>query len=143
MIPNEAHAKITCRLVANQDPDRIAELLQKHVAKYAPPGVKVDFQRLPGNSDPYLMPADHPGNQVTHAVLKEMYGKEPYYVRLGGSIAVCTLFLKELGAYTVSFGFAMEDEKAHAPNEFFRLSNFERGQRGYGMLLERLAEAEL
>lgn len=143
VIPNEAHAKITCRLVANQVPGRIAGLIEAHVAKHIPPGVKVDFQRLPGNSDPYLMPADHPGNQVVHTVLKELYGKEPYYIRLGGSIAVCSLFQKELGAYTASFGFAMDDEKAHAPNEFFRLSNFELGQKGYCKLLKQMAEAEL
>ena len=140
VLPNEAHAKITCRLVANQDPAKIAELISAYVQKNRPPGVTVTVNPLPGNSDPYLMANDHPGNKIAHEVLEELYGKAPYYTRLGGSIPVCPLFLKELGAYTVNFGFSLDDEQLHAPDEFFRLSSFERGQRGYCMLLERLGE---
>jgi acetylornithine deacetylase/succinyl-diaminopimelate desuccinylase-like protein len=140
VIPSQAHAKITCRLVANQDPHQIARLIAAHVTNHTPPGVRVAVQFLPGNSDPYLMPANHPGNQAAHAILKELYGREPYYIRLGGSIAVCPLFLKELGVYTVNFAFSLEDERLHAPDEFFRLSSFERGQKGYGLLLHRLSQ---
>ncbi len=93
-------------------------------------------------AQPYLIPADHPGNRVTHAVLEELYGRAPYYIRSGGSIPICTVLYENLGAYTVSFGFGLEDEQLHAPNEFFRLSSFERGQRAYCLLLERLAQAE-
>lgn len=140
VLPNQAHAKITCRLVANQEPAKIAQLLKEHVAKNTPPGVRVTVQKLPGNSDPYLIPADHPGNQITVEVLKELYGKEPYYTRLGGSIPVCPLFLKELNAYTVNFAFSLDDERLHAPDEFFRTSSFERGQKGYCLLLEQLSQ---
>lgn len=138
VIPNEAHAKITCRLVANQDPAKIARLIMTHVSNHTPPGVKVTIHPQPGNSDPYLMPADHPANQAAYEILKELYGREPYYIRMGGSIAVCPLFRKELGAYTVNFAFSLDDERLHAPNEFFRISSFARGQRGYCMLLRRL-----
>jgi acetylornithine deacetylase/succinyl-diaminopimelate desuccinylase-like protein len=71
-------------------------------------------------------------------VLIELYGREPYYVRSGGSIPVCTLFQRQLGAYTSSFAFALDDERFHAPDEFFRLSSFRKGQAAYCMLLERL-----
>jgi len=143
VIPSEAHAKITCRLVADQNPAKIADLLRAHVAKHAPPDVNVTTTRLPGNADPYLIPADHPGNQAARVVLEKLYGTTPYYTRLGGSIPVCPLFLKELGAYTVNFAFSLEDENLHAPDEFFRLSSFERGQKGYCMLLHQLSQVEL
>jgi acetylornithine deacetylase/succinyl-diaminopimelate desuccinylase-like protein len=67
-----------------------------------------------------------------------MYGREPYHERSGGTIPVTGLFLDTLDAYTVGFGFALDDEGIHAPNEFMRLHNFDRGQTGYCMLLERL-----
>lgn len=143
VLPNLAHAKITCRLVADQDPAKIAALIDAHVQKNSPPGVTVTIQPLPGDSDPYVMPPDHPGNEIARGVLEELYGKTPYYTRLGGSIPVCPLFLKELRAYTVNFGFSLGDEQLHAPDEFFRLSSFERGQRGYCMLLERLSKLKV
>lgn len=138
VLPNEAHAKITCRLVANQEPDRIAALVKAQVERNVPPGVKVTVYQLPGTARPYLVPADHPGNQAATDVLTELYGKPPYHIRVGGSVPVCELFQNHMGVYTVGFGFALDDEQFHAPNEFFRLGSFERGQKAYCMLLERL-----
>lgn len=143
VLPSEAHAKITCRLVANQNPNRIVELLTEHVKKHTPPGVTVTVEAEVFGAKPYLMPTDHPGNQAAVAVHKELYGKEPYYTRSGGSIPVCALFLDDLGVYTVNFAFGLEDENFHAPNEFFRLSSFERGQTAYCKFLERLGEQGL
>lgn len=140
VLPNEAHAKITCRLVAHQEPAVIAELLAKHVEKQTPLGVQVTVRQLPGSARPYLIPQDHWGNQAAVAVLTEIYGKAPYYARVGGSIPVCELFSSILGVYTVSFAFALQDERAHAPNEFFRLSSFQRGQMAYCKLLQRLGK---
>jgi acetylornithine deacetylase/succinyl-diaminopimelate desuccinylase-like protein len=139
VLPNEAHAKITCRLVADQDPLRIVALIQEHVKKHAPKGVRVTARRLPGMAKPYLMPADHPGNRAAHEVLEDLYGKAPLYTRTGGTIPVCELFHSTLGAYTVSFAFGLDDENVHAPDEFFRLKSWDRGQIAYGRLLERLA----
>ncbi|MFL5628892.1 MAG: dipeptidase [Ktedonobacteraceae bacterium] len=140
VLPNEAHAKITCRLVANQDPAMIVDLISRHVERYAPPGVRAMVRSLSGTAKPYLVPVDYWGNRAVEAVLMEMYGKAPYYIRLGGSIPVCELFLSMLGANTVNFGFALMDEQMHAPNEFFRLSSFRRGQVAYGKILHRLGE---
>jgi acetylornithine deacetylase/succinyl-diaminopimelate desuccinylase-like protein len=89
------------------------------------------------------MPIDHPGNQVAAAVLAEVYGKDPYVIRLGGSLPVCSLFFENLGAYTVCFAFGLEDENVHGPDEFFRLESFDRGQRAYGALLEKLGREGL
>jgi acetylornithine deacetylase/succinyl-diaminopimelate desuccinylase-like protein len=138
VLPNEAHAKITCRLVPNQDPTTIADLLKRHIEQNTPPGVQVKVRNLPGAAKPYLIPLDYWGNQAGAAVLTEMYGKTPYAVRTGGSIPVCETFLSVLGAYTVNFAFGLMDEQIHAPNEFLRLSSFRRGQVAYGKLLHEL-----
>ncbi|NJM08394.1 dipeptidase [Candidatus Gracilibacteria bacterium] len=139
VLPAQAHAKITCRLVANQDPDTIARLIAEHVAHNTPPGVRASVSRIPFVAYPYMMPADHPGNVAARAVLSEMYGCEPYIVGSGGSIPVCSTFLRHLGVYTTNFGFAISDENFHAPDEFYRLSSFVKGQHAYCKLLERLA----
>ena len=140
VLPNEAHAKITCRLVANQDPATIVTLITKHVQQYAPAGVRAVVRPLLGTAKPYLIPGDHWGNRVAETVLKQVYGKDPYYLRLGGSIPVCETFLSTLGAYTVNFAFGLMDEQFHAPNEFFRLSSFRRGPVAYGKLLYELGK---
>jgi len=143
VLPSSAHAKISCRLVPDQDPGQIVKLLSTHIEKHTPPGVKVTIIPNPSTADPYLIPYDHPGNQAAVDVHKELFGKEPYYARMGGSIPVCGIFLKELGAYTVNFAFGLKDENIHGPDEFFRLKSFWRAQLAYGMLLEQLSEYEL
>lgn len=141
VIPSEAHAKITCRLVADQRPEEIVELITAHIRRHAPPGVTVTVTPQGSRALPYLMPADHPGNRVAAEVLREVYGREPYYVRTGGSIPVTELFQTGLGVYTVMFAWGLPDERFHSPDEHFRLSSFELGRRAYCMLLARLAEA--
>jgi acetylornithine deacetylase/succinyl-diaminopimelate desuccinylase-like protein len=138
VLPAEAHAKITCRLVADQDPEKIVRALQAHIERHAPPAVTVTVTPLAFRAYPYLVPADEPGNAAVREVLLEMYEQEPYYVRSGGSIPVCSLFQQVLGAYTASFGFGLNDERQHSPDEFFRLASFRKGQSGYCKLLERL-----
>ena len=140
VIPSLAHAKITCRLVPDQKPEAIAAAIARHVEQYAPPGVKATVTELPGRAEAYLIPADHPGNKAAVKILTKLYGREPYYTRSGGSIPVSELFLKELGAHMVGFGFSHEDEQLHAPNEFMRVEALDRGQKGYALLLKQLAE---
>jgi acetylornithine deacetylase/succinyl-diaminopimelate desuccinylase-like protein len=140
VLPSKAHAKISCRLVADQDPGKIADLLIRHIRKVSPTGVKVTAVKSPSGGVPYLIPPDHPGLKVAAEVLKELYGKDPYRIRLGGTIPVNAIFLQILKAYTVVFAFGLPDEHQHSPNEFFRLSSFDRGQKAYGMLLERLGK---
>lgn len=142
VLPNQAHAKITCRLVANQDPVTIVELITRHVEQQKLPGVQVTVTPLPGIAKPYLMAEDHWGNEAAKVVLTELYGTEPYFIRAGGSIPVCELFLSVLGAYTVNFGFGLPDEQFHAPNEFYRLSSFRRGVLAYGKMLYQLAKSD-
>jgi len=138
VLPNEAHAKITCRLVPDQDPATIRDLLAAHVERYTPSGVTASVQSLPGTARPYRIPVDHWANRAAAETLTELYGVEPYQMRSGGSIPVCELFQGSLGAYTVGFAFGLRDEQAHAPDEFFRLDSFRRGQLAYARLLRRL-----
>jgi len=138
VIPSLAHAKITCRLVPDQEPDQIVELIAAHVAEHAPVGAQAAVKKLAGSADPFLIPFDHPGNRAARAVLKKLYDKEPYIARTGGTIPVCGCFLKSLGAHLVNFAFGLEDENLHAPDEFFRISSFKRGLSAYGMILEEL-----
>lgn len=140
VLPSEAHAKITCRLAPDQDPRRIVELITAHVERVSPPGVRVTTTPLPFVARPYLIPADHPGNEVAASVLREVYGREPFYMRMGASVPVCETILTELGAYTVTFGFGLNDENLHSPDEFWRLSSFEKGQHAWGLLIGALGE---
>jgi acetylornithine deacetylase/succinyl-diaminopimelate desuccinylase-like protein len=140
VLPSTAHAKISCRLVADQDPSKIADLLVQHVNKVTPRGVNVTTVKSKSGAIPYLIPPDHQGLQVAASVLKDLYGKEPYRVRMGGTIPANALFLQALAAYTIVFAFGLQDERQHSPNEFFRLSSYERGQKAYGMLLNQLGK---
>lgn len=140
VIPSVAHAKISCRLVPDQKPEKIQQLLLAHIEKHASKNFSVSVEKIPGTADPYVIPFDHPGNQAARAVHLELYGKEPYYARMGGTIPVCGIFLNTLNAYTVNFAFGLMDENVHAPDEFFRLSSFERSQKAYCMLLEKLGQ---
>jgi len=140
VLPSKALAKISCLTVADQDPSKIADLVVRHIQKAAPPGVKVSAAAIPNGASPYLMPPDHPALAVAASVLRDLYGKEPYRMRMGGTIPANGFFLETLKAYTLVFAFGLEDELQHSPNEFFRLSSYERGQKAYGMILERLGE---
>ena len=143
VIPSEAHAKISCRLVMDQEPENIIRLITTHIEKHAPPGAKVTIHPIPSKAQPYLIPQDHPGNQAARTVHKKLFGKKPYYTRMGGSIPVCSLMLNTLGVYTVNFAFGLKDENVHAPNEFFRLTSFELGQKAYCMLLDQLSRMKM
>ena len=138
VLPREAKAKITCRLVANQTPDKIYGLLKAHIETLTPKGLRVSVERLPGNADPFLVPNGHNATSAVNEVLKEVYGRDPYLVRTGGSIPVMTLLLKELGVHGAVMAFGLDDENIHAPNEFYRLSSYRKGQIAYCKLLERL-----
>jgi acetylornithine deacetylase/succinyl-diaminopimelate desuccinylase-like protein len=140
VLPSRAHAKISCRLVADQDPSKIGDLVLGYVKKMSPQGVKVTATKAESGAIPYQVPAAHHGMRIAASVLRDLYGKEPYQIRSGGTIPVNALFLNYLHSYTIVFAFGLNDERSHSPNEFFRLSSFERGQKAYGMLLDRLGE---
>ncbi|MEY8840907.1 M20/M25/M40 family metallo-hydrolase, partial [Cribrihabitans sp. XS_ASV171] len=105
---------------------------------HTPPGVTAHVDRLAGDADPFLVPRGHNATRAAEEVLAETYGAAPFITRVGGSIPIMTLFLRELGVHGVMFGFSVGDENLHAPDEFFRLENFRRGQAAYCRLFEKL-----
>jgi len=142
VIPAEAHAKITCRLVPDQDPRRVIAQLQQHVERHAPRGVSIGWRYIEKGARAYRVPLDHPGNRAAADVLTAIYAKPPVYMWEGGSIPVTSIFLDQLNVYTIGFSFGLDDEQYHAPNEFFRLSSFKTAQIAYGRMLDRLAAGE-
>jgi len=124
VLPSKASAKITCRLVANQNPEKIFDLIVAHVEANTPPGVTAQVTKNPGRADPFLMPSGHNASAIAGQVLEEVYGKAPYKTRVGGSIPVVSTLLDTLGLHTVMFAFGHADENMHAPDEFFRLPTF-------------------
>jgi acetylornithine deacetylase/succinyl-diaminopimelate desuccinylase-like protein len=142
VLPSEAHAKITCRLVPDQQPAQIAQLVKAHIERVTPPGVRAKVTLFANSALPYRSPSDFAGNRAAHTVLEEMYGKPPYYTRSGGSVPLLTMFHQELDAHTVSFAFGLPDENIHSPNEFWRLSSFRKAQQGYCLLLQELATVQ-
>ncbi len=141
VLPGRADAKITCRLVPDQDPKEIIDLVAAHVAEHTPPGVRVTVSRLPGEGRPYRIDPGHPALGAAASVLARVFGKTPVHVYSGGTLPVADLFREYLGAYTLGFAFSAPDERAHAPNEFYRLRNFDRGLRAYCALWHELSTA--
>ncbi|MBY6276248.1 dipeptidase [Symbiobacterium thermophilum] len=141
VIPCEAHAKITCRLVPDQRPAEIREKLLAHIRRHAPAYAEVTVDSLPGEADPYLIPADHPAQQALVRVLTAVTGRRPAVTRGFGTVPVMGMVKRILGVETISLGTGQADERAHAPDEFYRLDSFARGQRAYVLLLHELGEA--
>jgi acetylornithine deacetylase/succinyl-diaminopimelate desuccinylase-like protein len=138
IIPAHAHAKLSCRLVTAQDPHRIFELLRAYVAEVAPPGVTTTV-RLLGAGRPSLTAQDHPATQAAARALEGTFGAAPLYIREGGSIPVCASFESILGLPVVMLGFSQPDERAHAPNEWIDLDNYETGIRAFARMWDELA----
>ena len=138
VLPSLAHAKISCRLVPNQDPEKVQALVASHIQQHAPTGVMVSTRKSAGLAYPVSASVDHPGNVAVAEVFKQLYTKKPYVVGMGGTIPVCGLFKRNLDADVINFAFGLKDENIHAPDEFFRISSFERAQKAWGLLLESL-----
>jgi acetylornithine deacetylase/succinyl-diaminopimelate desuccinylase-like protein len=124
IIPGHAHAKVSCRLVPDQDPDVIFERLSAYVAEIAPPGVEVSVTRI-GGGRPSRTPIDHPVTQAAARALETVFGRPPVYTREGGSIPVVATFEEVLELPVVLLGFVQPGENAHAPNEWMDLRNYE------------------
>ncbi|CAA9578427.1 MAG: Acetylornithine deacetylase/Succinyl-diaminopimelate desuccinylase and related deacylases [uncultured Thermomicrobiales bacterium] len=139
VIPATAGAKITCRLVPDQDPARVIAAIEQHVRDHCPPGVTVKVTPAAGTARAYAIPRDHPALLATRDALRASYGREPLAIRVGGTLPITEFFKADLGLDTVCLAWEMPDENLHGPNEFLRLENFDRGLRVYANLFQRLA----
>lgn len=123
VLPSEAHAKISMRLVPDQKAEKVAKLFQRHINKIAPNTVQVNARYLHGG-EAAITPIDSPGVKAAVAALEKGFGKKPLYQREGGSIPIVVQFKQLLGLDTVLLGFGLPDENAHAPDEHINLANF-------------------
>lgn len=126
VLPSKAMAKISCRLVANQNPQRIYELVRDYIQQIAPPTVKVDV-RLLNVGDPAIVDLKTPYMQAAVRAYERGWGAAPIFTREGGSIPVVADFKRELGIDSILLGFGMNTDGAHGPNEHFIIDMFNRG----------------
>ncbi|WP_213422155.1 dipeptidase [Bhargavaea massiliensis] len=131
VLPSEAGAKITCRLVPDQDPDDIVKKLRSHIEKNQPAGVTVTVTEF-DKGKPFLTPYDHPAIQAAGKSYERVYNVPTAYTRGGGSIPIVAAFDEILGLPVVLMGFGLSSENFHAPNEHFHLENFDKGLRVIG-----------
>ena len=139
VIPAVAMAKVSMRLVPNQDPDKIAQLFEDYVTKVAPKTVEVKVTRMHGGK-PWMTDFDNKYVQAAGRAIKQGFGQEPVFNREGGSIPVVATFQEILGLPSVLFGVGLPDENAHAPNEKLDLGNFHGGIIASAFLYDEIAK---
>jgi acetylornithine deacetylase/succinyl-diaminopimelate desuccinylase-like protein len=141
VLPAVAMAKVSMRLVPDQDPDRIADLFEAYVRRIAPKTVELTFKRMQGGKA-WMASYDHPFMQAAARAIERGFGRAPVFTREGGSIPVVSTFQEELGVPSVLFGVGLPDENAHAPNERLNLDNFFQGVIASAYLYDELARAQ-
>ena len=139
VIPSEAFAKLTCRLVAGQTPDSAFAAIEAHLAGVLPPGLALEVRRHGPGSAAFALDPDQPEMRVTEDILEELTGTRPLRVAMGATVPIGTVFREQLDVGTIFFSFSTSDEDYHAPNEFYRLSSLRDGQKGWARLMARLA----
>ena len=138
VLPSHAMAKLTFRLVPNQNGDAIVDLVKKHFQKNMPPGVTLEMTS--GHSGPWYVTDPHNKfGKAAQRALKKAFNKDAALIREGGSIPIVSDFRKILGVETLLIGLALQDCRAHSPNENFPLENLEAGIRMNQAVLEELA----
>lgn len=126
VLPSKAFAKISMRLVPNQNSDVISKLFQKYFESVAPKSVKVKVTPHHGG-EPVVVTPDSPGFKAASLAMTESFGKKPVPTRGGGSIPIVALFKKELGLDSILFGFGLDTDALHSPNEHYGLFNYYKG----------------
>jgi len=139
VIPAEASAKISCRLVPEQDPEHIGRLLRKHIDRVTPPTVTAELKPFAGMKAALVDP-ELPEIQAAVRAYKRSFGTEPVFTLSGGGIPVATLFLEELDSPVILMGFGLPDDNLHAPNEKIHIPNFYRGIRAAVYFMEELRD---
>ena len=139
VIPALSMAKVSMRLVPNQNPDTIAKLFEAHVKKIAPSTVELKLTRLHGGK-PWMADFDSPYIRAAGRAIEKGFGKTPVFTREGGSIPVVATFQEELGIPSVLFGVGLPDENAHAPNEKLDLANFHGGVIASAYLYQEISQ---
>jgi len=126
VIPSKAYAKISMRLVPDQDPIQITQLFSSHFESIAPKGVRVVVTPFHGG-EPAVTPVDSIGYKAASEAYEKAFGKKPIPIRSGGSIPIVAMFEKELGLKTVLMGFGLDSDAIHSPNEHYGVFNYYKG----------------
>jgi len=126
VLPSKANAKISMRLVPNQDPEKITQLFKSHFESIAPDSVKVEVEAHHGGL-PVVIPTDFKGYQAAATAIEESFGKKPIPERGGGSIPIIALFEQILGLKTILMGFGLDSDAIHSPNEHYGVFNYLKG----------------
>ena len=138
IVPSEGHAKITCRLVPDQDPDDIVALVTKHLEAHVPPGTRLVVHPLDHGARPAHIARDHAVVTAALAALERVYGVRPLVVRMGGTVPMAEYLQRLMGLSTLYFSFSTADEDFHAPNEFFRVHRLHEGLQAWAHLWDIL-----
>ncbi len=141
VIPSIATAKISMRLVPHQDFEKITEQFMAHFEKIAPPSVSVKITPMHGAA-PAVTPTDNPAYKAASKAMQETFGKEPIPVRSGGSIPIVASFERILGLKTVLFGFGLDSDAIHSPNEHYGIFNYFKGIETIPLFHKYYAEAK-
>ncbi len=138
VLPSEARAKFSMRLVPDQDPVKIAELATDFLHEIVPDTVELEIINHHGAA-PVLVPRDGPAVRAAVRAYEQGFGREPVFIREGGSIPVCNVFQEELGVDSLLMGLGLPDDGAHAPNERFRVEDYYRGMVTMASFLREMA----
>ncbi len=139
VIPSKAYAKISMRLVPNQDYHKISEIFERHFRKIAPKSVKVDVQSLHGGM-PYLAPTDMAAYKAAESAIIDSFGKRPLPYYSGGSIPIISGFEEILGIKSLLIGFGLAEDAIHSPNESYGLNQYDKGVETIPMFYKYFAE---
>jgi acetylornithine deacetylase/succinyl-diaminopimelate desuccinylase-like protein len=129
VIPREARAKLSCRLVDDQGPEEVLELLRRHLERHCPPEARLTIEWTLAGAGPMTMPRDEPLVAIAREALAAGYEAEPLFFRSGWSVPVAALVRRRLGVDSLLLGFGLPTDGAHAPNEHFDVENLDRGIR--------------
>ena len=140
VLPAHAMAKVSMRLVPNQDPNKIARLFVRHVKRIAPKAVRTRVTEVSGRGIPWLVSTDEPSLRALARAIHKGFGKQPVYTRTGGTIPVVATLTKLLKVPCLLMGIGLPDENAHAPNEKLDLDNLHHGTLASAHLFLELAE---
>jgi acetylornithine deacetylase/succinyl-diaminopimelate desuccinylase-like protein len=139
VIPGQATAKVSFRLVGAQDPSKIRDAFHAFVRARLPADAKVEFKSFAGAPATEL-PFDNPSLAKTRAALAAEWGKKALAIGEGGSIPIVGDFKRVLGMDTIMVGFALDDDRVHSPNEKYDLTSFHKGTRSWARILSALAQ---
>ena len=137
IIPASATAKITCRLVSNQDPARIHDLVIEHIRSVCPDTVRLEINEF-GASAPTLFDVNNPTIRAAQEALRKGFDHETVFIRCGGSIPVVGTFVEQLGCPVALMGFGLDSDGPHSPNEHFSLDSFRRGTKSAAYFLQMI-----